>query len=137
MRCSSWRPAVVSFAPGSVPDVAIEPLPSDRRAVRHIGDSLATWRVLAGLGQVDVLALVNDHWVQLIGQRLSRVVRPSTVRHERLVLSTDVPAAAEQVRWLERDLLDSIDRLSGMTGTIVGIDVRVSAPPAPSTSPDR
>jgi predicted nucleic acid-binding Zn ribbon protein len=105
--------------------VPIEPLPTDRSPLRHVGDSLEQWRVVAGLGRLDVHQMIEEHWSQLIGPRLARITRPEQVRDGRLLVVTDVPAAAEQVRWQATDLVSAIGSVCGDRGAVVGVDVRV------------
>jgi predicted nucleic acid-binding Zn ribbon protein len=101
------------------------PLPGDEgRAPVPVG--AAVERVLRHLGAPppDALATVFGQWPQLVGARVAEHAEPVAVRDGTLVVRAQDPAWANQLRWLERELVERLgDALGG--GVVTAIEVRV------------
>lgn len=82
-------------------------------------------RLALGLARGDAFATIDEHWVQLVGSRLAAWCRPESLRSGRLVVSTSVPAVAEQLRWQARDLVTAVQDLCADAGVVERVEVRV------------
>lgn len=111
--------------------MVIEPLPSGRRPVRTIGESMERVRLALGLARPDAVETIREHWVQLVGSRLARSCSVDSLREGRLVVSTTVPAVAEQLRWQTRDLCAAVGELCDDPELVRRVDVRVRPPGPP------
>jgi hypothetical protein len=82
--------------------------------------------VLADLGapSADTVAAVVGEWANLVGAGLAARTEPRSIEHGRLLVQTDDPAVAEQLRWSERRILDRLADLVG-AGVVDRVDVRV------------
>ena len=109
--------------------MAIEPLPSSRRPIRTVGESMDRVRLALGLARPDAFETIREHWSQLVGSRLARSCSIETLRDGRLVVGTTVPAVGEQLRWQSRDLCAAIGDLCGDPELVHTVDVRVLRPP--------
>jgi predicted nucleic acid-binding Zn ribbon protein len=101
------------------------PLPSDEhRPPVHVGTSVE--RVLRHLGAPtsDALETVFGRWATLVGPKIAAHAAPIGVATGRLTVRADDPAWANQLRWLEQELLDRLASALG-PGVVTAIDVRV------------
>ena len=105
--------------------MGIEPLPGERPPVR-LEDSLGHLRKLIGTARPDSLAVLSEHWVQVIGARLATHCELHSLRHGTLVVDTSEGAVAEQLRWMERDLVAAANSILG-SDEISGVEVRVDS----------
>ncbi|MFZ4432529.1 MAG: DUF721 domain-containing protein [Microthrixaceae bacterium] len=111
--------------------MAIEPLPTNRRPVRTVGESLDRVRLALGLARPDSFETIREHWAQLVGSRLARSCSVESLRDGRLVVSTTIPAVGEQLRWQSRDLCAAVGDLCDDPELVRSVDVRV-LPPGPA-----
>ena len=97
----------------------------DRKAPRPLSDSLE--RLLGNLNapSVDVLDVVFREWGSIVGPDLADQTRPGSIDGDLLTVHAADPAWANEVRWLEAEL---VQRLAETTGTdrIQRVQVRVS-----------
>lgn len=104
--------------------MAWRPLPGDdHRLPRTIGESLS--RVLRHLGAPapDALETVFGQWERLVGARVAANAEPVSVHDGVLTVRAVDAAWANQLRWLERDLLERIREVVG-DDVIRSIEVR-------------
>lgn len=101
-----------------------EPLPGHDEPV-ELEESLARLQRYLGTARPDSLAVLGQHWSQVIGRRLADHCSLHSLHHGQLVISVTDPAVAEQVRWMSRDLQAAANAVLG-TGEIVAVDVRVA-----------
>ena len=92
-----------------------EPLPGHREPV-GLDDSLGRLRKLLGTPAPDGLVVLREHWEQVIGVRLAAHCRLHSLHGGTLVVSTSEPAVAEQLRWMETDLVAAANAVLGDTG---------------------
>jgi len=90
-----------------------------------VADSIDRVRLALGLSRPDTFATIEEHWTQLVGSQLAELCRPDSLRGGRLVVATEVPAAAERLRWQSRDLVAAIADLCADTGAVERVEVRV------------
>jgi predicted nucleic acid-binding Zn ribbon protein len=103
------------------------PLPGDdHRPPVHVANSME--RVLRHLGapSVDALETVFGQWATLVGERVAEHADPVAIENGRLTVRAEDPAWANQLRWLERDLVTRLGDALG-PGVVTSIDVRVGA----------
>jgi predicted nucleic acid-binding Zn ribbon protein len=101
------------------------PLPQDRgRDPERVGTSLD--RVLKGMGVPDAqgITTVFDDWAGVVGEVTAQRTRPVAIDHGTLVIATDEPAVATQVRYLEPQLLARLATVCG-EGRVTKVVVRV------------
>jgi predicted nucleic acid-binding Zn ribbon protein len=67
-----------------------------------------------------------SRWDELVGPAIAAHARPRRVQDGRLVVVTDDPAWAAQLRWLESDLVRRISEAGGPP--LEGLIVRVRRP---------
>ena len=100
------------------------PLPADEpdRSIR-VGEGVD--RVLRHLGAPsrDVVTAVFERWREIVGDRLAAHAEPVAVSDGHLVVRVDDPAWGNQLRWLERDVLQRLADVTG-AGGVVGLEVR-------------
>ena len=72
----------------------------------------------------DLLRAVFVQWPEIVGADLAAHARPSAIDGQTLVVTADDPTWASQLRWLENQLVDSIERASG-SSRVKSIKVRV------------
>lgn len=104
--------------------MAWEPLPG-RRAPVPLGDSLVGLRRLIGTARPDSLAVLAQHWPQVIGPRLAAHCELHSLRHGTLVVSSGDGAVTEQLRWMERDLVAAANAVLG-SDEITAVQVRTA-----------
>jgi predicted nucleic acid-binding Zn ribbon protein len=105
-----WRPLPRDEGPAPVPvGSAVE------RVLRHLGAPKA-----------DTLGRVFGEWATLVGAKIAAHAEPVAIADGRLVVRAQDPAWANQLRWLERDLLARLDVTLGV-GVVTSVDVRVGA----------
>lgn len=102
-----------------------EPLPHKRQPV-GLGDSLTGLQRLIGTARPDNLSVLEQHWNQVIGPRLSEHCELHSLRHGTLVVATADGAVAEQLRWMERDLVTAANSVIGAE-EITSVEVRTFA----------
>jgi predicted nucleic acid-binding Zn ribbon protein len=105
--------------------MAWQPLPQDRgRDPERIGESLD--RVLRGMGVPGAkgITTVFDDWAAIVGEVTAARTRPVAIDHGTLVIATDEPAVATQVRYLEPQLLTRLEEVCG-AGRVTKVAVRV------------
>jgi predicted nucleic acid-binding Zn ribbon protein len=105
--------------------MAVEPLPGKRAPV-PLGDSLVGLQRLIGTARPDNLAVLAQHWTQVIGPRLAAHCELHSLRHRTLVVSSSDGAVTEQLRWMERDLVAAANSVIG-SEEITGVEVRTAA----------
>jgi predicted nucleic acid-binding Zn ribbon protein len=104
-----------------------QPLPENRRKdPERIGESLD--RVLKGMGVPDAkgITTVFDDWAGIVGEVTAARTRPVAIDDGTLVVATDEPAVATQVRFLEPQLLGRLAEVCG-EGRVTKVVVRVEA----------
>ena len=104
--------------------MAWRPLPGDdHRLPRPLGDSIA--RVLRHLGAPapGALETVFGEWERLVGARIAAHAEPVAVHDGVLTVRATDAAWANQLRWLERDVLERIQAVVG-EDVIRAIEVR-------------
>jgi predicted nucleic acid-binding Zn ribbon protein len=101
------------------------PLPRDDGAP-PVPVGSAVERVLRHLGapKADTLGRVFGEWATLVGAKIAAHAEPVEITDGRLVVRAQDPAWANQLRWLERDLLARLDVTLGV-GVVTAVDVRV------------
>ena len=83
------------------------------RIVRHLGGPSA-----------DITTSVFGRWAELVGDAVAAQSRPVSMRDTTLVVAVSDPAWATQLRFLEHDLIERLQRELG-PNAISAIDVRV------------
>lgn len=109
------------------------PLPGDDHTPpTPVGDSVA--RVLRHLGAPTAGALesVFGQWPTLVGERIAAHAEPVGINEGTLTVRVSDPAWANQLRWLERDLITQLEATLG-AGVVRSIEVRTGAA-RPATS---
>ena len=91
-----------------------------------LGDSLGHLRKLIGTARPDSLAVLSDHWTQVIGARLAAHCDLHSLQHGTLVVATSDGAVAEQLRWMERDLVQAANSVLG-SAEIEAVEVRTDS----------
>lgn len=104
------------------------------RAPQRLGESLD--RVVDGLGRGSARARqasptkgasgLFSRWAELVGPDIAAHARPHGVQDGRLIVVTDDPAWASQLRWLANDLLARIAAADGpeLAGLVVRVQPR-------------
>lgn len=82
---------------------------------------------------IDVLRAVFVQWPEIVGEDVAAHTRPSAIDGQTLVVVAADTTWASQLRWLENQLIDSIEKVSG-SDRIKAIKVRVA--PQGSSPPD-
>lgn len=72
----------------------------------------------------DVLSAVFGRWPEIVGEDMAAHARPSYIDGQTLVVNADDPTWASQIRWLESQMLEQIEKVSG-SARIRAIKVRV------------
>jgi predicted nucleic acid-binding Zn ribbon protein len=105
------------------------PLPgqSDHSEPRRIGESLDGLAKRLGAPRPAVLIGVFGRWEAAVGPGIAAHARPLTLSHGVLVIGTDQPAWATQLRFLAPDLLQRLSAIAGQ-GEIERIDIKVVPP---------
>jgi predicted nucleic acid-binding Zn ribbon protein len=102
-----------------------KPLPSERGPdPEPVADALE--RVLRGLGMPGAkgITTVFDDWQSVVGETTAARTRPVAIDGGTLVVATDEPAVAAQLRYLEQQLLTRLAEVCG-DGRITAIAARV------------
>ena len=101
------------------------PLPEPGgRPPRPLAASLdAVTRNLGGDGGPALVTLLRD-WAAVVGDQLAAHSRPLTLRGGTLTIAADEGAWATQLRWLEADLLRSLEAALG-PAVVTRVSVRV------------
>jgi predicted nucleic acid-binding Zn ribbon protein len=106
----------------------------DGRAPRRLGESLD--RVVEGLGGNSTKAVSGSptkgssglfsRWAELVGPDIAAHARPQRVHDGQLIVVTDDPAWASQLRWLASELVARIAEGDGprLTGILVRVRPR-------------
>lgn len=103
-----------------------EPGGSDPRPVSESLDGM-TRRL--GAPKASVLRAVFAHWEQIVGPAISAHAEPMSLRDGVLVIGTDQPAWATQLRFLGPDLLRRVAAAAGEDAVArVEIKVRPAGP---------
>ncbi len=92
-----------------------------------LGESLGRLQRLIGTARPDSLAVLEEHWEQVIGARLARHCRLHSLQHGTLVVTTAEGAVAEQLRWMQSDLVAAANAVLGSSEIS---DVQVRSKPA-------
>jgi predicted nucleic acid-binding Zn ribbon protein len=100
------------------------PLPGDGPPPIAVGSVVE--RVLRHLGAPtpDALETVFGRWASLVGDQIAARAEPVGLTAGILTVRAEDPAWANQLRWLERDLLARLDEVLGQ-GVVTAIEVRV------------
>ena len=73
----------------------------------------------------DVLRAVFVQWPEIVGEEVAAHARPSAIDGQTLVVTADDTTWASQLRWLENQLIERIERVSG-SDRINKLKVRVA-----------
>jgi predicted nucleic acid-binding Zn ribbon protein len=105
------------------------PLPgqSGQPDPRPVGESLDGLAKRLGAARPAVLTGVFGHWEALVGAGIAAHARPLSLSQGVLVIGTDQPAWATQLRFLGPDLLERLSAVGGQ-GEIQRIDIKVVPP---------
>lgn len=90
------------------------PAPGDREP-RPINESLDRLARRIGAPKSDTTAAVFARWEELVGPDLAAHARPESLRAGVLVLVTDDPAWANQLRFMAADILARVRSAVGST----------------------
>ena len=74
---------------------------------------------------IDVLRAVFVQWPEIVGEDVAAHAHPSVIDGQTLVVVADDPTWASQLRWLETELIQRIEKVSG-SDRIKAIKVRVA-----------
>ena len=91
---------------------------------RRIRSSLDRLLATMKAPPVDVLTIVFNRWVDVVGEDLAAHTRPTALDGDRLVVTCDSSAWASELGWLEQQVLANLSRVAGPT-RIEAIDARV------------
>jgi predicted nucleic acid-binding Zn ribbon protein len=91
--------------------VTWRPLPSPDDHTRPVGAVLERLHRTLGLARPDTIATIESNWSSLVGARVAPRCRVEALRRGELVVRTDDPAVAEQLRWAAGDLAGAVNAL--------------------------
>ena len=74
---------------------------------------------------IDVLKAVFVQWSEIVGEDVAAHTRPSVIDGQTLIVAADDTTWASQLRWLENQLLERIEAVSG-SDRINAVKVRVA-----------
>lgn len=74
---------------------------------------------------IDVLRAVFVQWPEIVGEDVAAHARPNAIDGQTLVVVADDTTWASQLRWLENQLIERIEKVSG-SDRIKAIKVRVA-----------
>lgn len=83
-----------------------------------------------------VLAVVFGSWEKIVGPELARHCRPVAVDSNSVIVETDEPVWADELKWHSKVLLERIEEMSGnnqLTELVVRVGYHGSAGSAPPT----
>ena len=80
-----------------------------------------------GAPKASVLSAVFAHWDEIVGPSVAAHVRPLSLRGRVLVVATEQPAWASQMRWLVPDLLRRLAATAGEEA-VEQVEIRVVPP---------
>ncbi len=101
------------------------PLPDDDGPPPvRVGDTVD--RVLRGLGapSVDTFTRVFERWEDVVGPAIASRAKPLSLDDGCLVLAVHDGGWASQIRWMQRELLATLDERLG-EGVVTSLEVRV------------
>tara|TARA_B110000438_G_C15814486_1_gene651316 strand:+ start:1161 stop:1460 length:300 start_codon:yes stop_codon:yes gene_type:complete len=86
-------------------------------------------QLLTGLGSPEIKAITSlvDQWEDVVGPELAIKVSAVAVKGSELIVRVDDPAWANQISWLEQQILLRIDSLIGankITSLHVQVDIK-------------
>ncbi|MEI7886116.1 MAG: DUF721 domain-containing protein [Actinomycetes bacterium] len=90
-----------------------EPLSSPADHTHEISEALDTLHRRLGLACSDVLATLEEHWVDLLGSELAKHCDLESVRNNVLVIAVDDPAIADHLKWSRTELLAAANSITG------------------------
>ena len=111
---ASFHPPVSSHGTGP----GREPVP--------LVDSLELLQRYLGTARPSAIAVLQDSWRQIIGSRLADRCELRSLHHGRLVIASDDPGVAEQLRWMSVDLCAAANAVIG-SRDVVEVEVRVGS----------
>ena len=94
----------------------------------RLGDLVDRWGASRGIGRARTVAAVFEGWDAIVGPVIAAQCRPVELRATRLVVETEDPAWASQLRWLAPELLARLAATAG-AGAVEEIAVRVARGP--------
>ncbi|MDE0268452.1 MAG: DUF721 domain-containing protein [Acidimicrobiaceae bacterium] len=83
-----------------------------------------------------VLAVVFGSWETIVGPELARHCRPVAVDSNSVIVETDEPVWADELKWHSKVLLERIEEMSGnsqLTELVVRVGCHGSAGKSPTT----
>ena len=83
------------------------------RGPQRLGSALDRLLGTMRAPSVDVLDTVFSRWDEVVGSELAAHSRPSAIDGDRLVVTADDPTWASEFRWLEREVLDRLEEVTG------------------------
>jgi predicted nucleic acid-binding Zn ribbon protein len=89
-----------------------------------IGDALARVRAELGLPDGDALRVLVERWSEVVGADVAAHARLDALRDGTLVVVTDDPIWASQLRYLQGAILDRANELAG-SPVVDAVRVRV------------
>jgi predicted nucleic acid-binding Zn ribbon protein len=104
----TWRPA-----PGG-----------DLGSPRRLGKSLDRVARALGVPRGNALALVFEQWADIVGTELASHSRPVSLAEGTLLVATDHPARASELRFRGQGLVRQIELVAG-EGIVSRVEVRV------------
>ena len=108
------------------------PLPrpgGDRPEPRPVAESLDRMARRLGAPRASVLSAVFARWEEIVGPSVAAHVHPLSLRGRVLVVATDQPAWASQLRFLVPELLGRLASIAGEEA-VEQVEIRV-VPPSP------
>jgi predicted nucleic acid-binding Zn ribbon protein len=94
---------------------------------RPVGASLDRVARRLGVDRASTLPALFDRWSELVGEGIASRSEPRALRGTVLVVAVDDPGWATQLRWLEADLVATIEGALG-AGTVTALELVVRPP---------
>lgn len=100
----------------------------DRSAVEpvQLSDSLELLQRYLGTARPSSISVLEDNWRQIIGVRLADSCELRSLHHGRLVIRSDDPGVAEQLRWMAGDLRAAANSVIG-SDDVAEVEVRLGS----------
>jgi predicted nucleic acid-binding Zn ribbon protein len=99
----------------------------DQSDPRPVGDSLDGMARKLGAPRVSVLNAVFARWEEIVGPSVAAHARPVSLRAGVLVIGTDQPGWATQLRFLGPDLLARLASIAG-DDAVERVEIKVLPP---------
>jgi predicted nucleic acid-binding Zn ribbon protein len=101
--------------------------PAEREAPRLVAESLDRMARRFGAPRASVLSAVFARWDEIVGASVAAHVHPQSLRRGVLVIATEQPAWASQMRFLVPELLRRLAEVAG-DDTVERVEIRVVTP---------